>query len=361
MERTRVEPTPDQPQRPAPVAPDPSLTGRVLALQRMAGNQAVSRLLSDLGHARPSTAPSRSIQRTIDPDYATWRGPNPDSRQLISQFYRRYVQPEYARVRQAAVDPALIQTMSADMQTMTQEAQQNPFNVPTAVVALNALVLSINAVSDAMSDNVGPSNPYENPEQKARRERTRRTGAITTIGGVKPGTVRGLRSAAEGAQLLNDLHAAVTRGLNGSGLTLGQVGVRGSSVTGIRSRNQGQFEWGTGQYQNMSDASDHDFFFTCTGLDPLINRHGGERSSLNSNGTMMGIYLLRLLGTLAEVKTGSKRPTPSYPWATTLANELKGFTTAAESLTGRKSDVTYISPTGGTGATLATDPGTVIR
>jgi hypothetical protein len=170
-----------------------------------------------------------------------------------------------------------------------------------------------------------------------------------------------LRSATEGTTLLDNLHARVTAGLQGSGVTIGQVGIRGSSVTGVRSRTQGPFEWGTDPYQEMSDASDHDYFFTCTGLDALIADHADERNNINSNGTMMGIYLLRFLRRLSEVQTGGRQPRQRFPWAATLRTELEAFTAAAETVTGRKSDVTYISPTGPTGTGLATDPSTVIR
>ena len=326
----------------------------------MAGNRAACRLLA--GVAAASSARKLSIQRTIDPDYNAWRGARPDSQALIAEFYKNYVQPELTRLENAPVDPALLNQMTADVGTMRTEARANPFNVGTAVNALTALVTSINAVSDALSTSVGLINPaYEDKETKARRERTRRTEAKTRVGTTKPGPVRGLRSAAEGTTLLDDLHARVTRGLQNSGLTMGDVGVRGSSVTGTRSRNQAPFEWGTGPYQAMSDASDHDYFFTCTGLDPLITQYADDRNNINANGTMMGIYLLRFLKLLSEVQTSGRRPVARFPWAATLRDELIAFTDAAEAVTGRKSDVTYISPTGLTGAGLANDPSTVIR
>lgn len=319
----------------------------------------MSRLLT--GAAAVSSVRKLSLQRTIDPDYNTWRGARADSRALIAEFYRNYVEPELARLQDAGVDPALKTQMKADVRTMRAEAQANPFNVATAVNALTALVNSTNAVSDDLNTRVGPANPHEGKEAQARRERTRRSGAKTQVGTTKPGPVRGLRSATEGTTLLDDLDARVTRGLQGSGLVIGQVGVRGSSVTGTRSRNQAPFEWGTGTYQEMSDASDHDYFFTCTGLDPLITKHADERNTINSNGTMMGIYLLRFLKRLSEVQTNGRRPVQMFPWAATLRNELIAFTAAAEAVTSRKSDVTYISPTGPTGSVLATDPSTVIR
>jgi hypothetical protein len=319
----------------------------------------VSRLLT--GVAAVSSVRRPSVQRTIDPDYNTWRGTRTDSRALIREFYENYVVPEWDRLRDAAVDPALKDQMKADARTMRAEAQANPFNVATAVNALTALVNSINAVSDDLSTRLGPGDPHEGKEAQARRERTRRSGAKTRLGTTKPGPVRGMRSAAEGTRLLDDLAAGVTRGLQGSGLAIGQVGVRGSSVTGVRSRNQAAFEWGTGAYQEMSDASDHDYFFTCTGLDPLITAHADERNTVNSEGTMMGIYLLRFLKRLSEVQTRGRRPVQMFPWAATLRDELIAFTAAAEAVTGRKSDVTYISPTRQTGSGLATDPSTVIR
>lgn len=363
MAQSRVQRLQDPP-RPAAerttAAAAGALPARVLALQRMAGNYVVSRLLT--GAAAVSSARKLSVQRTIDPDYNTWRGARADSRALIGEFYRNYVEPELARLQNASADATLKAQMTADLGTMRTEAQANPFNVATAVNALTALVTSINAVSDDVSARVGLVNPdYEDRETQARRERTRRTDAKTRVGTTKPGPVRGLRSAAEGTTLLDDLHARVTRGLHGSGLAIGQVGVRGSSVTGTRSRNQAPFEWGTGPYQGMSDASDHDYFFTCTGLDPLITQHADERNNINANGTMMGIYLLRFLKRLSEMQTTGRRPVQRFPWAAALRAELIAFTAAAEAVTGRKSDVTYISPTGLTGAALATDPGTVIR
>jgi hypothetical protein len=336
-----------------------ALPARVLALQRMAGNEVVCRLLTRV--AAVSAARKLSVQRTIDPDYDTWRGTRADSQALIGEFYRNYVQPEVERLKNAPVDPALMNQMTADMATMRTQAQTNPFNVATAVNALTALVNSINAVDDELNTRVGPISPNEGRETQARRERTRRSGARTRVGTTKPGPVRGLRSAAEGTRLLDDLHARVTAGLEGSGLAIGQVGVRGSSVTGTRSRTQGPFEWGTGAYQEMSDASDHDYFFTCTGLDPLIKKHADERNTINSNGTMMGIYLLRFLERLSGITTSGRRPVQLFPWAATLRDELIAFTAAAEAVTGRKSDVTYVSPTGLTGAGLEADPSTVIR
>jgi hypothetical protein len=358
VQRLQDQPRPAAERTTAPAAG--ALPARVLALQRMAGNKAVCRLLA--GVAAVSSARKLSVQRTIDPDYNTWRGTRPDSKALIGEFYRNYVEPELARLQNAPADPTLKNQMTADVGTMRTEAQANPFNVGTAVNALTALVTSINAVADDLSTRVGLINPaHEDRETQARRERTRRTGAKTRVGTTKPGPVRGLRSAAEGTTLLDDLQAAVTRGLQGSGLAIGQVGVRGSSVTGTRSRNQAPFEWGIGRYQEMSDASDHDYFFTCTGLDPLITQYADERNNINANGTMMGIYLLRFLRRLSEIQTSGRRPVQQFPWAATLRDELIAFTAAAEAVTGRKSDVTYISPTGQTGAGLAADPSTVIR
>lgn len=356
-QRLRDEPLPAA--KPATAPATDALSARVFALQRTAGNAAVCRAVT--GVAAVSSVRKSSVQRTIDPDYNTWRGTRADSRALIGEFYRNYVEPELVRLQDAAVDPTLKQQMNADVGAMRAQAQANPFNDATAANALTALVNSINAVSDDLNTRVGPVNPHEGQEAQARRERARRSGAKTRLGTTKPGPVRGLRSAAEGTTLLDDLNTRVTRGLQGSGLTIGQVGVRGSSVTGTRSRNQAPFEWGTGPYQEMSDASDHDYFFTCTGLDPLITKHADERNNINSNGTMMGIYLLRFLKRLSEVQTNGRRPVQMFPWAATLRDELIAFTAAAEAVTGRKSDVTYISPIGSTGSGLATDPSTVIR
>jgi hypothetical protein len=358
VQKLQDQPRPAARRTTAPAAG--ALSAPVLALQRMAGNRAVSRLLARV--AAGSSARKLSIQRTIDPDYATWRGARQDSHLLIGEFYKNYVQPELDRLQNAPVDPTLKAQMTADVGAMRTEARANPFNVGTAVNALTALVTSTNAVANALSTTVGLVNPaYENRETQARRERTRRTGANTRVGTTKPGHFRGLLSAAEGTTLLDDLHAAVTRGLQGSDLAIDQVGVRGSSVTGTRSRNQLPFEWGTDQYQGMSDASDHDYFFTCTGLDPLIAEHADDRNNINANGTMMGIYLLRFLLRLSGIQTSGRHPVRRFPWAATLRDELIAFTAAAELVTGRKSDVTYISPTGLTGTGLATDPSTVIR
>jgi hypothetical protein len=83
-----------------------TLPARILALQRMAGNEAVSRLL--MGVAAVSSAGNLSVQRTIDPDYNTWRGAQADSQLLIGDFFRNYVQPELERLQNAPVDPALM-------------------------------------------------------------------------------------------------------------------------------------------------------------------------------------------------------------------------------------------------------------
>ena len=323
-----------------------------MALQRTAGNRAVSGLLTNVA----------AVQRRIDPDYATWKGAQADTRALIGEYYNNYVQPEYTRLLTAPVDPALITQMRADMRAVVAQSRANPFNAATAVTALNALATSINAADAEMELRLGVANPPgEDRETQARRERTRRAGAMTRIGTTKPGPVRGLRSATEGTTLLNELHTRVTTGLQGSGLAIGHVGVRGSSVTGIRSRTGEAFALGTEAHQVMSDASDHDYFFTCTGLEQLIVQHGDERNTINANGTMMGVYLLRILQRIAAAPTSNRNPAPRYPWAATLRTELIAFTDAAERRTGRKSDVTFISPTGATGAALATDPSTVIR
>lgn len=332
---------------------------RVLALQRMAGNRAVRGLLARAPAV--SSAGQVALQRTIDPDYATWRGPRADSRLLLVEFLNNYVVPEVQRLAKLGTggDLDLWNQVKADYRTTDAAMAANPFNLVAAVNAVNALVANANAMSADRDVRVGPANQLADAEDRARRERTRRENSMTRIGTTRPGPVRGLQSAREGGQLLDRLHTDLTAGMQNSPLVLGQVGIRGSSVTGIRSRSQQPFESATAAHQVMSDASDHDFFFTCTGLDHLIDAHADDRNTINENGTMMAVYLLRFLQRLSGLT--DRHGAPLYPWAAGLRTHLTNFTTWAEGITGRKSDVTYISPTGTTGAGLAADASTVIR
>lgn len=335
--------------------------GQILVLQRLAGNRAVSGLLA--GPAPHSDRHPRllTIQRLIDPDYVTWRNGRPDTRALVAEFYQNYVHPEYERLREVPAEETLKTQMTQDAQAMRIAAQAQPFVVANAVAALNALILSSNAVSNDWDQSVTNSQDqkFVGGAGQQRRQRTRRETTKTRVDATKPGTVRGLLSSQEGTTLLNDLHNAVTVGLAGSNLVVGQVGVRGSSVTGIRSRTGTGFEYGTGGSTDISEASDHDFFFTCTGLDAVIQKYGDDRNKLNENGTMMSVYLLRVLETIAAVTNRQRQAT--YPWAVVLRTQLTNFTAQAEATTGRKSDVTYISPNGSTGQGLDADPSTVIR
>jgi hypothetical protein len=73
-------------------------------------------------------------------------------------------------------------------------------------------------------------------------------------GKAKETTLRGVRSRAEGMQLLANLRAAVSGALV-NGFALGVVRARWNTATGIRSRNQQAFEESVGDLHNVSDAS----------------------------------------------------------------------------------------------------------
>jgi hypothetical protein len=165
--------------------------------------------------------------------------------------------------------------------------------------------------------------------------------------------LRGVGSRAEAHLLLTNLQAALNGALGG-GYALGQVGIRGSAVTGIRTRTGTAFEQGTGPYQNASDASDLDFFFTCAPLEARIRATQNllpEGRGLNAGGTMNAQYLNRWL-------TNCPAPGNGYANAAALAAALTTFSTNATALTGRKCDVTFIGNP--TAAGLASDAGTLI-
>lgn len=344
----------------------PALSSHAMRqLQQTIGNQAVSRTLP-LGVAnslakRTTQGPahrapgvrSAVVMRRIDPDFVTYRGPaaGPATKPEMQAFYHQFVAAEVARFSARPIDDDAKQAMqTADLYfrlfMLNSQAPNEIFR------KLNSLIAAVNAAADLWDAQLGLPGAAPGSEVSWRTERRRREEARHVAGVTKPMPLRGVDSRLEAQQLLANLQAALNGAL-GPGFALGQVGVRGSAVTGVRSRNQQPFEQGTGAYQETSDASDLDFFFTSPALEARIvatNHLLGDRG-LNAGGTLNAQYLSRWL-------TNCPAPGNGYAHAIALDAALDGFSSHARARTGRKCDVTFIgNPTRGV---LANDPGTLI-
>ncbi len=290
------------------------------------------------------------VSRRVDPDFATYRGAAVAAvtKVEMQDFYDRFVANEVSRLSAMYVDDDVKDTMRhADL--VFNMFMLNSRDMGEIQDRLNNLVVAVNAADANIGTLLANRNHNAGTEEAHRDERYRRTGAKPEVGTTQPRTLRGVNSHAEGEQLLTALHNAVNGALGGGAYVLGQVGVRGSAVTGIRSRTNTPFEEGTDDNQEMSDASDLDFFFTCPGLEAQIRRtqnHLNAGRRLNAGGTMSAQYLAGWLNLGAA--------TNGYAASAALLAALNGFTAAAEGLTGRKSDVTFIgNPTAGNLAGVA--------
>jgi hypothetical protein len=295
------------------------------------------------------------VSRRVDPDFATYRGAAvvAVTKVEMQTFYDRFVANEVSRLSAMYIDDDVKNTMrQADL--LFTLFMLNSNNIGEIQTRLSDLVVAVNAADDNIDTLLVNRNHIAGTEEAHRDERYRRTGAKPVVGTTQPKTLRGVNSHAEGEQLLTNLHNAVNGALGGGAFVLGQVGVRGSAVTGIRSRTNTPFEEGTDDNQEMSNASDLDFFFTCPGLEAQIRRtqhHLNQGRRLNAGGTMSAQYLAGWLNLGAA--------TNGYAASAALLAALTGFTTAAEALTGRKSDVTFIGNP--TAATLVGAADTLIR
>ena len=277
------------------------------------------------------------VSRRVDPDFATYRGAAVAAVTKVEMqaFYDRFVANEVSRLSAMYVDDDVKDTMRhADL--VFNMFMLNSRDMGEIQDRLNNLVVAVNAADANIGTLLANRNHNAGTEEAHRDERYRRTGAKPEVGTTQPRTLRGVNSHSEGEQLLTALHNAVNGALGGGPYVLGQVGVRGSAVTGIRSRTNTPFEEGTDDNQEMSDASDLDFFFTCPGLEAQIKRteHHLDGRGLNAGGTMSAQYLAGWLNLGAA--------TNGYAASAALLAALNGFTAAAEGLTGRKSDVTFI-------------------
>jgi hypothetical protein len=269
----------------------------------------------------------------------------------MKSFYDRFVASEVARFTARPIDDDVKSAMQhADlMYTLFSLNSPDP---PAVHAKLNALIVAVNAAATNWDTQLNARAPVVG-EAAFRKERERREGAMHHAGVTKEMALRGVGSRAEAHLLLTTLQAALNGALGG-GYALGHVGIRGSAVTGIRTRTGTAFEQGTGQYQDVSDASDIDFFFTCPALEAKIRASQHllpEGRGLNAGGTMNAQYLNRWL-------TNCPPPGNKYPNDAALAAALTTFSTNATALTGRKCDVTFIGNP--TAAGLANDAGTLI-
>lgn len=304
--------------------------------------------------APPLAATAPVVMRRIDPDFDTARGGVGVGLPAITKpemqtFYDRYIGPDVARYTPLPIEDDLKEAMkNANLRFVL--FMLNSQSVDETHDRLNELIAAVNAVATSWEAQQGAA--VAAPGEAAwRRERETRQNAVHYVGTTKPMTLRGVNSATEGATLLTNLHNALTGALGG-GFALGQVGVRGSAVTGIRSRTLTPFEQGVGAHDTASDASDLDFFFTSPALEAQIlateNILPANRR-INAGGTMNAQYLHRWLTTAGN----------GYAHAAALDAALTAFSTAATNLTGRKCDVTFVG--GATAAGLAADPTTLIR
>lgn len=291
------------------------------------------------------------VMRRVDPDYDTVQGATPVTKASMSDFYDQFVGPEVERFKSRPVQPDIKQEMvSADLYFSL--FLMNSPDVAAIHRKLNTLIEKVNAAADNWDAQKGDPDGGQN-EDSYRTERRRRAGAKTRAGTTQPRDVRGFDSHREADALLKQLRGRLTGVLAGA-FALGHVGIRGSAVTGIRSRTQTPFEDATADHEDAGQASDIDFFFTSQGLEAQIRATqnvlpAGRR--INAGGTMNAQYLHRWL-------TNCPPPGNGYANAARLAAALQAFTNAATARTGRKCDVTFVG--GNTAAAIVGDAGTLI-
>ena len=275
--------------------------------------------------------------RRIDTAYATWLAGTPSSLATRESYCAKYVASEYERVVALAIDDEMLASMR-EKHMVYQRLDRYSSNEDRTAEALTSLVASINVAADEWDRTLVAIAPANNAadETKRRHERKRRAGIKQIVGTTQARTLRGVLGTVEGTRLLTTLQAALTGAL-GHGYPLGLVGVRGSSITGIRSRYNTPFEDALGPYQNVSDASDLDFFFTCHALEGDIratqnNLHANRR--INQSGTMSAQYLRDWF----NLGAGTNR----YAHSAALLLALTAFQDNAEVQIGRKCDVTFV-------------------
>lgn len=294
------------------------------------------------------------IQKRVDPDFITYHhntvGRGAATKLEMKTFYHQYVQHEVKRLLELPIDDDVKEEMNAAHQLfISYLIIKAPLN--EVFQKLNKLVIKTNIASDNYDGLLDSSllNPYLTEEQIFRVERTRRKDSLPFVGNVKGMPLRGVKSKTEGEMILNNLQTALTNNL-GPGYALGNVGVRGSAITGVRSRTEQPFEYGIGQFQTTDQSSDLDFFFTCPPLEARIRATQGALGNrgINASGTMNAQYLRGWLNL----------PGNGYPNANALLQALQTFSNNTKALTGRKSDVTFVG--GATAAGLMTDKSTLI-
>ena len=325
-------------------------------LEREADVMAVRALAASggAGLAAPAVhdAGAPVVMRRIDPDFDTARGAAAGAvtKPQMQTFYDRFVQPEVARFSARTIDDD-VKTAMQNADTVFSMFMLNSQTPAEIHAKLNALIVAVNAAADNWSTQLD-ARPTGGAELAHRLERERRQDSQTRAGVTQENTLRGVDSRAEAHHLLLTLHNSLNVAL-GAAFPLGQVGIRGSAVTGVRTRTQTPFEQGVAANHNVSDASDLDFFFTCPQLETSIRaseRHLPANRRLNAGGTMNAQYLGRWLQ-LGQALNG-------YAQSGALLAALNAFTAAATARTGRKCDVTFIG--GPTQAALAGDAGTLI-
>lgn len=332
-------------------------SGRVALLQ--AKVDASPRILAQRRHIgtgprdllAPSTTGRETAQRRVDPDFTTILAGNPLSKPAMQSYYDDYVKAEFTRLSNKFIDDDIKEDMKFAHLKFTLFMLNSQAN-DEIQQKLDELVVAVNAAADSLDSIINARPPTADMETTKRRERERREGAMPKVGTTKPMALRGVQSKAEGEAILTGLRTTLTASL-GAGFPLGHVGVRGSAITGIRTRTQTPFEDGLGDHDSVGNASDLDIFFTCPALERLIRdtqNHLPEARRINAGGTMTAQYLARWL----QLTVQQNR----YANAATLLGALTTFQTNTEALIGRKSDVTFCGGT--TAAGLLNDAGTLV-
>jgi hypothetical protein len=334
-----------------PLNEDAALEREADTMGARALDQGLAQTGAGAGTAGPSPAsPTAVVMRRIDPDFNTARGQNAGAvtKNEMQTFYDRAIAPELTCYRARAIDDNVKQAMN-DADLVFTMFMLNSTTISEIHEKLNLLIIAVNAAGNNLSLALHRLGNVQG-EDARRRERKRREDSIHRVGVTKEMPVRGFDSAREAQQLLTRLRDALNANL-GANYPLGSIGIRGSAVTGIRSRTNTAFEQGTANNQNVSDASDIDFFFTCPTLEAQIRATENilpENRRLNQGGTMNAQYLHRWLTTNGN----------GYGNAGALDTALTAFSAAAEKKTGRKCDVTFIGTPTANG--LAQDAGTLI-
>ncbi len=298
-----------------------------------------------------------TIQRRIDPNFATWKAARPGGAaaitvQDIRMFFQENVIREWTRAMTDTqgddADDLLdaIRTAQATYNgaLTTARADASAGNITALENALDGFITAINnglatrdqAVVDDMhrvrgQQDIASATVATARNAQERQARRQRADIFVTLGTAHRNEVRGFRSVAEG----NATIATIRNALANNGINDSQIAIRGSAVRGTNRDNTRAYRGGIAATDNANDASDIDFFFTSQRLEAAINAYDGPNgNSYEGGGNVHPDTLHDLLHNRRLNLHGVNQPA--------LAAALAAFSTNTRTSLGRKADVTLV-------------------